>query len=81
MNLLNEGSPAFQSFTNLTYQKNLGQWADPTVLDDYSAIDYGNGTYRHTFSDSIEGETVSVRVKIYDLRGVFVQAEATLTEG
>jgi hypothetical protein len=81
LNLLNEGRPALHGSTTLTYQRTPGQWADPTVLDDYSAVDYGNGTYRYSFSDSIEGETVSVRVQTYDLRGVFVQAEATLTEG
>ncbi|GAG14545.1 unnamed protein product, partial [marine sediment metagenome] len=72
--------PALENSTILTYQKS-GSWEDPTVLGDYSALDYGNGTYLYTFSETIPGNQVPVRVQTHDFRGVFVQAEATLTEG
>jgi len=79
VNLYNEGAPSLENSTTLTYLKS-GSWEDPTVLGDYSALDYGNGTYLYTFSDTIPGIQVLVRVQTYDARGVFVQAEATLTE-
>ena len=78
--LNNEGAPALENSTTLTYQKS-GSWEDPTVLGDYSTLDYGNGTYLYTFSETIPGDQVPVRVQTHDFRGVFVQAEATLTEG
>ena len=79
VNLYNEGSPTLENSSTLAYLRS-GSWEDPTVIGDYSALDYGNGTYIYTFTDTIPGIQVSVRVQAYDLRGVFVQAEATLTE-
>ncbi len=73
--LYNEGSPTLENSTTLAYLKS-GSWEDPTVLGDYSALDYGNGTYLYTFTDTIPGSQVPVRVQAYDLRGVFVQARA-----
>jgi hypothetical protein len=78
--LYNEGTPTLENSTTLAYLKS-GSWEDPTVLGDYSALDYGNGTYLYTFTDAIPGSQVPVRVQAYDLRGVFVQAEVTLTGG
>lgn len=78
VNMYNEGTPALENSTTLVYMK-FGSWEDPTVLGDYSALDYGNGTYLYVFTDTIPGIQVPVRIQVYDLRGVFVQAEATLT--
>jgi len=79
MDLYNEGSPALGGSTTLEYLKS-GQWENASQATGYSRTDYGNGTYRFTFNDDIPGTPVYVRVKIFDRRGVFVQAEATLTE-
>lgn len=80
MYLFNEGAQALTNSTTLNYLKS-SSWEDPTILGDYVAVDYGNGTYHYTFTDTIPGNQVPVRVQTYDERGVFVQAEATLTEG
>lgn len=80
VNLLNEGAPALHNSTTLTYLSS-GIWSDPSVLGDYSAFDFGNGTYRYTFTDVIPGNQVPVRALIYDKRGIFVQAEVPLAEG
>jgi hypothetical protein len=78
--LFNEGAPALKKNSTLTYQKS-GSWEDPTVLVDYSALDYGNGTYLFSFTDTIPGIQVPVRIQVNDSRGIFVQAEVNLTEG
>jgi len=79
LGLYNEGSPALGGSTTLEYLKS-GQWENASQATGYSRTDYGNGTYRFIFNDDIPGTPVYVRVKIYDRRGVFVQAEATLAE-
>lgn len=74
--LLNEGAPALAGSIALMYD-NRG-WMDPTLLDDYTHTDFGNGTYRFSFSDKLSAR---VRVQAYDCRGIFVQADASLIEG
>jgi hypothetical protein len=80
LKVFNEGAPALKKNSTLTYQKS-GSWEDPTVLVDYSALDYGNGTYLFSFTDTIPGIQVPVHIQVNDIRGIFVQAEVNLTEG
>ena len=80
VNLLNEGEPTLAGTITLSYFKS---WAlrDPSELSSYSWQDFGNGTYRYSFTDSITSSTVRVHVETYDRRGIFAQAEASLYEG
>ena len=80
VNLENEGAPALAGTIVLEYLKS-GSWEDPKNLDSYSEMDCGDGTYSYTFVDTISGALVMVRVQVYDLRGVFVEAEASLSSG
>jgi hypothetical protein len=77
VNLLNEGGPALAGSISLEYLR--GNWRDPSVLDIYSEMDYGNGTYRYYFEANIPG-SVEVRVEIYDRRDLYIQTEATLPQ-
>ena len=44
-------------------------WNDASLEGDYTAMDYGNGTYRFTFSADIPGAQVDVRIQAIDVRG------------
>ena len=79
LNLLNEGGSTLAANVNLSHFTQ-GEWRDTTVLESYSQLDFGNGTYRYVFTDDIPGNQVQIRVQIYDRREVFVQAEASLSE-
>lgn len=78
LSVLNDGSPALAGSTTLLYFK-AGEWTDATGLGNFTATDYGTGSYRYTFIDTITEDPIQVRVQVYDLRGVFVQAEADLS--
>jgi hypothetical protein len=80
MIMLNEGSPAFTQSTTLDYF-DTGLWNDASLEGDYSVMDYGNGTYRYTFSADIPGALVDIRMQAIDAREVFVQTWETLSEG
>jgi len=80
VSLENEGAPALAGSIVLEYLK-LGSWEDPKNLGSYAELDCGDGTYRYTFVDTIPGTFVRVRVQVNDLRGVFVEAEASLPSG
>lgn len=80
VNLENEGAPALAGNIVLEYLKS-GSWEDPKNLGSYSELNCGDGTYRYTFEDIIPGTFVLVRVQVNDLRGVFVEAEASLHSG
>ena len=80
LNLLNEGAPALAGRVTLAYLSG-GTWRDPAELGSYSRQDFGNGTYRYSFTDAIPGNQVQVRVQVHDRRGIYVQAEASLSEG
>jgi len=80
LNLLNEGEPALTGSISILYMKG-GKWWDPTILGSYSRQDFGNGTYQFTFEDNIPSNLVRVHADVYDRRDVFVQAEASLSEG
>jgi hypothetical protein len=80
MSMLNEGSPALAQSSTLEYL-DTGLWNDASLEGDYMATDYGNGTYRFTFSANIPGAQVDVRMQAFDMRGVFVEAQETLSGG
>lgn len=79
-NLLNEGNPSLAENVTVLYE-NSGSWYRADNQANYSFIDYGNGTYYVSFEAEISGENVDVSVQVYDLRGIYVQANATCTKG
>ncbi len=80
MSMLNEGFPALAQSTSLEYL-DTGLWNDASLEGDYTAMDYGNGTYRFTFSAEVPGNQINIRMRVNDVRGVFVEAQETLVEG
>lgn len=77
--VLNEGAPALAGNITLLYLQG-GQWRDPTVLPNYTYMDYGNGTYLFSFSDVIPGDVVTVSARCYDRRTIYIQAEGECRE-
>lgn len=80
MDLYNEGFPILASSWDLDYQDGT-LWYNASEADGYTEIDYGNGTYRYYFNTTVTGDQMVIRLEAYDLRGVFVMTEATLSEG
>jgi len=80
LDVLNEDSPALAQSTTLEYLKS-GQPMDASQEGDYAIMDYGNGTYRFTFSALVPGNKITIHMRINDMRGVFVEAQETLSEG
>jgi len=80
MSMLNEGVPTLAQSSILEYW-DAGLWNDASLEGDYAEMDYGNGTYRFTFSAEVPGAQVDVRIQATDARGVLVQAQESLQEG
>ncbi|KON29556.1 hypothetical protein AC482_06140 [miscellaneous Crenarchaeota group-15 archaeon DG-45] len=80
VNVLNEGEPSLAGAITISYSSSKNEtWGDASTLGDYSWRDFGNGTYGYSFTvDVKEKEDVYIRAEVYDLRGIFVQAETTL---
>ncbi|HUS78154.1 MAG TPA: DUF2341 domain-containing protein [Patescibacteria group bacterium] len=78
--LMNEGSPALLDSKAIFYPSSWA-WADASLVPGYHEQDYKNGTYSCTFTDDVAGAQVPVRLEVYDRRGMYVVAEATLPEG
>lgn len=77
--LFNEGQPALTK--NITiYYRELVQWIKADTIDDYVLIDYGNGTYRATFTLMTLASSLNVSARVFDRRDVFVQANATISQ-
>ena len=79
-NLFNEGSPALAENVTVLYEDS-GSWQRADEQANYSFIDYGNGTCFVSFEADILGENVNVSAQVHDLRGIYVQANATCTNG
>jgi hypothetical protein len=77
--LFNEGQPVLAQNVTVFY-KDSGVWLVPSVADSYSLLDYGNGTYRATFTLATSATSLDVSAQVFDLRGIFVRANATLTQ-
>lgn len=79
LSVQNDGGPALAESATILYLMD-GNWTDASSLGGFSETDYGNGSYRFSFVDAITDVPIQVRVQAYDLRGVFVQADALLYE-
>jgi len=80
LNVLNEGSPALTQSATIEFFRS-GVWNDASLEGDYGMMDYGNGTYEFAFSADVPGSQVEIRVRVIDMRGVFVEAQEALFEG
>lgn len=76
--LFNEDGSALADRVNITY--NDGLWREASSLPDYSLTEFGNGTYRYTFTAQYPGPEIMIRIQVYDRKRVFVESEATFTE-
>lgn len=74
VNLSNEGNPALAKNVTVLYESQ--GWFVP----DFQNTDYGNGTYVASFEADIPGNEVYVSAQVYDLREIYVQANATCTD-
>lgn len=79
LRLSNEGQPALAKNITVLYE-DTGAWLVPNVINNYALLDYGNGTYRATFTLITSENLLDVSVHVFDSRGIFVQANATLTQ-
>lgn len=76
--LLNEGQPALAQNVTVFYE-NLDTWLSSNGADNYSFLDYGNGTYRTTFTLVTDAASLNVSARVFDSRNIFLRANATLT--
>jgi hypothetical protein len=77
--LFNERQPALARNVTINY-KDSDSWLASSVANDYALLDYGNGTYRATFTLANLATLLDVSVQVFDLRNIFVQANATLAQ-
>jgi hypothetical protein len=78
-NVYNEGKPALAKNMTFFYER-LGSWLPVDLSDNLSITDYGNGTYRISFTVTTPSNTVQVSAHVYDVRDIFVQANTTCYE-
>ncbi|UCE29326.1 MAG: hypothetical protein JSV85_00905 [Candidatus Bathyarchaeota archaeon] len=78
-NLLNEAKPALVENTTL-YYKNETDWLPVNPQNNYTIMNYGNGTYFMSFVANIPSSNVEVSMHAYDYRGIYVQTSVTCTE-
>jgi hypothetical protein len=76
--LFNEGQPALVENVTVFYEDS-GTWLIPSMANDYSLLDYGNGTYRATFTLATSTTSLNVSAHVFDSRDIFVRANATIT--
>jgi hypothetical protein len=79
INLNNEGKPALAQQITLYYRLS-DNWFALNASNNYTVTDYGNGTYRASFSVDIPSSTVEVSVSLIDQRQILVIANATCTQ-
>ena len=75
----NEGEPSLAKNISLSYQ-DLGNWTPIDSSSNLSVMDYGNGTYAISFTINTPSNEVQISTHLYDLRGIFVQANTTCSE-
>lgn len=81
--VFNEGEPALAKSITLFYERDgdlsVQEWIP---VDSPSSTDYGNGTYFMSFIAETKtlNDPVLVSAHVYDLRDIFVRANATCTE-
>ena len=72
----NEGEPALAKNISLFYEQ-LGSWMPVDSSNNLSITDYGNGTYTVSFTAINLSIPVHISAHVYDLRQIFVRANAT----
>jgi len=78
-NLLNEGTPALAKNITL-YYNNSSSWIVPGPQNNYSLVDYGDGTYFMSLVANIPSEDVEVSLHVCDRREIYVQTNVTSTQ-
>jgi len=78
-NVYNEEELALAKNMTFFYEM-LGSWMPVDSSNNLIIMDYGNGTYRITFTVETPSNFVPVSTHILDLRDVFVQANTTCYE-
>jgi len=79
INVQNEAGPALAKQITIYYRVS-SNWLVPDVANNYTLLDYGNGTYLASFVATFPTESVEVSAHIVDYRDIYVQANATSTE-
>jgi hypothetical protein len=79
INVLNEAEPALAKRITLYYRVS-NSWLIPDMANNYTLLDYGNGTYLASFVATFPTESVEVSAHIVDYRDICVQANTTSTE-
>ncbi|MEM2102390.1 MAG: hypothetical protein QXM22_02615 [Candidatus Bathyarchaeia archaeon] len=77
--LFNEELPALAENVTIYYRE-VVLWVKPDDAGDYVLIDYGNGTYRATFTLITVADSVDVSARVFDTRNILVQANATISQ-
>ena len=75
IHLYNEGEPALAKNLTVYYQNLFGAWVNAGSLDSYLLEDFGNGTYKASFT--VGPPRISDReimVECYDQREIYVKA-------
>jgi hypothetical protein len=78
-NVYNEAESALARNFTIFYD-NLGNWTPIDSSNNLSTLDYGNGTYRISFTAPVPSDSVQVSVRAHDLREIFVRANTTCYE-
>jgi hypothetical protein len=76
--LFNEGVPALGTSITVFFL-DMGTWKLAQNQSSYFSIDYGNGTYLTSFEVDTPQVSMGISVCTLDLRGIYVQANSTLT--
>ncbi len=72
----NEGEPVLAKNISLFYEQ-IGSWIPVDSSNDLLVTDYGNSTYVVSFTAVNLSSSVQVSAHVYDLRQIFVRANAT----
>ena len=81
--ILNEGEPSLAKNITISYEldgdPSNQEWINASSTNN---IDYGNGTYRMSFIAETESvnDPMLISAQVYDMRGIFVLANATCSE-
>jgi hypothetical protein len=81
--LSNEGKPALAQNFTIYYEQDGSLSPEEWVqVASPSIVDYGNGTYRMSFTAETEDQSdpLLVSVHCHDLRGIFIKANVTCTQ-
>lgn len=74
--LFNEEQPTLAENITL-YYRDSGGWLIPDAANNCAVVDYGNGTYRATFTVETSSTSLDVAARVFDEQSILVQANAT----